>query len=35
MMENTYTVAPSIIPINLVQTTSAPRAHAPDNAIAA
>src|SRR5271157_3376883 len=27
MMENTYTVEPSIIPINRVQTTSAPNAH--------
>src|SRR5437867_3429943 len=33
MMENTYTVAPSIIPMRRVHTTSAPSAHAPDTAI--
>ncbi len=31
MIENTYTVEPSIIPIKRVQITSAPSAHAPDN----
>ncbi len=33
MMENTYTVEPSIIPINRVHTTSAPNAHAPESAM--
>lgn len=33
MMEKTYTVAPSIMPMILVQITSAPRALAPDSAV--